>query len=70
MEKEYKQACSVCETSRKPVHCPDCLNGPLLGEKRIQLQQLQQRSQALLDQLTPQLALRVRPQLRHLNSFM
>lgn len=59
MDKEYAKACSACESTRKPVHCPDCLNGPILKEKRLQLQQLQAQKGALLEQLVPQLALRV-----------
>lgn len=59
MDKDYAKACSACESTRKPVHCPDCLNGPILKEKRLHLQQLQAQKAALLEQLVPQLALRV-----------
>lgn len=59
MDKEYAKACSACESTRKPVHCPDCLNGPILKDKRLHLQQLQAQKTALLEQLVPQLSLRV-----------
>lgn len=59
MDKEYAKACSACESTRKPVHCPDCLNGPILKEKRLHLQQLKAQKTALLEQLVPQLSLRV-----------
>ncbi|KAK9828173.1 hypothetical protein WJX74_001693 [Apatococcus lobatus] len=62
MDREYRKACSACESYRKPVHCPDCLNGPILKDKRLLLQQLQVQKNALLEQLVPHLASREQSQ--------